>query len=154
VAAVGEGDVTPRRRRPRDPHAQARRGTAAAAKLKRFEIRVAGTSEVIGELRSGEAAHRIAHMFIDAWPERSPLAVRDRDRRQTRLVALDRCGFAGCRIPAGARGAVRRREPAELIAQDRARHVREVVEPALRRAGSSSQTATSPRRWPSPGWTG
>ncbi len=33
--------------------------------IKPFEIWIAGSGEVIGELKSGETAHRIAHMFLE-----------------------------------------------------------------------------------------
>ncbi len=64
--------------------------------IKPFEIWIARSGEVIGELKSGETAHRIAHMFLEEWPEWSPLAVKDWIRRTTRFVEVDTCGFADC----------------------------------------------------------
>jgi hypothetical protein len=61
--------------------------------MKPFEIRIARTGEVIGELKSLATAHRIAHMYLEEWPEWSPLTVRDRERRTTWLVGVDGCGL-------------------------------------------------------------
>ncbi len=65
---------------------------------KPFEIWITRSGEVIGELKSGETAHRIAHMFLEEWPEWSPLAVQDWSRRTIRFVEVDRCGFANCKF--------------------------------------------------------
>ncbi len=66
---------------------------------KPFEIRIVGSGEVIGELESEKVAHRIAHLFLEEWPEFAPLAVKDRVHRTTRLVQADTCGFADCEPP-------------------------------------------------------
>jgi hypothetical protein len=77
----------PRRHTPRRPVA-----------AKSFTIRIDGTGELVGELHSLEAAHQIAHCYLGAWPDLSPLAVADREHDDEWHVRAGVCSPPGCDI--------------------------------------------------------
>ena len=66
--------------------------------IKPFAVHVAGTGELIGELISWETAHRIAHMFLGAWPDLAPLILTDRTRNASWTVQAGACTPLGCDV--------------------------------------------------------
>jgi hypothetical protein len=63
-----------------------------------FAVRVAGTGRLVGELTSRGTAHRIAHLFLGAWPELSPLTLTDRTRDESWTVEAGACTPLGCDV--------------------------------------------------------
>jgi hypothetical protein len=65
---------------------------------KRFGISVEKTGVVVGELHSVLAAHRMAHSFLRAWPDLSPLVVVDWEGGDGWRVTLGGCTPLDCDV--------------------------------------------------------
>jgi hypothetical protein len=66
--------------------------------IKPVAVHVAGTGALVGELKSRDGAHRIAHLFLGAWPHLAPLILTDRTRNAWWTVETAACNPLTCDV--------------------------------------------------------